>query len=185
MKVSLKKAEEDTTGNSDVMDGEETEPETEATAGETTESDTGTEEAEGEIEEQPSSSKVFTPKGSETKILKRPRHLSPPAPAPADDSVGQALLQYVNSKQAKIQKSGHDEDELFLNSQVATLRRLAPQAKAIAKLKIQQLLFDLEFPPQHAKPAPPPPQPPMPPIQHNMWGSDVVKDPNGSTYIKL
>ena len=39
-----------------------------------------------------------------------------------------------------------DEDELFLLSLVPTLKRLGPRNKTIAKMRFQQVLFDLEFP---------------------------------------
>ena len=40
-----------------------------------------------------------------------------------------------------------DEDELFCLSLVPTLKRLGPRNKTIAKMRFQQVLFDLEFPP--------------------------------------
>lgn len=39
-----------------------------------------------------------------------------------------------------------DEDELFCLSLVPTLKRLGPRNKTIAKMRFQQVLFDLEFP---------------------------------------
>lgn len=44
-------------------------------------------------------------------------------------------------------KRDHDEeDELFCLSLAANLKRLTPRNKAIAKMRFQQALFDLEFP---------------------------------------
>ena len=39
-----------------------------------------------------------------------------------------------------------DEDELFCLSLIPTLKRLGPRNKTIAKMRFQQVLFDLEFP---------------------------------------
>jgi len=38
-----------------------------------------------------------------------------------------------------------DEDELFCLSVAASLRRFNSQKKALAKLRIQQVLYDVEF----------------------------------------
>jgi hypothetical protein len=38
-----------------------------------------------------------------------------------------------------------DEDELFCLSVAASLRRFNPQKKALAKLRIQQVLYDVEL----------------------------------------
>lgn len=43
-------------------------------------------------------------------------------------------------------KYDDDEDELFFLSLVPTLKRLGPRNKTVAKMRIQQVLFDLEFP---------------------------------------
>lgn len=39
----------------------------------------------------------------------------------------------------------HDADEQFLLSYLQTLKRMTPKQNAIAKIKIQQVLFDVEF----------------------------------------
>ncbi|XP_030641147.1 uncharacterized protein LOC115821461 [Chanos chanos] len=39
----------------------------------------------------------------------------------------------------------HDEDELFLLSFVPALKRLSPQKRCAAKIKIQQIMYDVEF----------------------------------------
>ncbi|XP_028397294.1 uncharacterized protein LOC114521085 [Dendronephthya gigantea] len=49
-----------------------------------------------------------------------------------------------NGKRKRIECD--DEDELFFLSLVPTLKRLGPRNKTIAKMRIQQVLFDLEFP---------------------------------------
>lgn len=43
------------------------------------------------------------------------------------------------------QKQPPNEDELFCLSVAASLRRFSPQKKALAKLRIQQILYDVEF----------------------------------------
>ena len=47
-------------------------------------------------------------------------------------------------KSSPVKMESLDEDELFLMSQVAALRRLAPQQKAWAKLKIHEVLYQAE-----------------------------------------
>jgi hypothetical protein len=42
-------------------------------------------------------------------------------------------------------KQTSDEDELFCLSVAASLRRFNSQKKALAKLRIQQVLYDVEF----------------------------------------
>ena len=53
-----------------------------------------------------------------------------------------------------------DEDSLFGQSIAASLKKMDPRKKALAKIKLQQVLFDIEF----STPAPYPTQlpPPMP-----------------------
>jgi hypothetical protein len=43
------------------------------------------------------------------------------------------------------QKQTPDADELFCLSVAASLRRFSPQKKALAKLRIQQVMYDVEF----------------------------------------
>ncbi|PNF20039.1 hypothetical protein B7P43_G05810, partial [Cryptotermes secundus] len=43
------------------------------------------------------------------------------------------------------QNQSPDEDELFCLSVAASLRRFSPQKKALAKLRIQQVMYDVEF----------------------------------------
>jgi uncharacterized protein YwgA len=42
-------------------------------------------------------------------------------------------------------KQAPDEDELFCLSVAASLKRFSPQKKALAKLRIQQVMYDVEF----------------------------------------
>ena len=57
------------------------------------------------------------------------------------DPVEQFLLKEIkNNKQEE-----KDPDEMFCSSIVATLHRLEPKDNQMAKIKIQQLLFDFEF----------------------------------------
>ena len=65
--------------------------------------------------------------------------------------VDKAILKSVNSFHKSIiagqkkKRESDDEVELFYLSLVATLRRLRPCEKVIAKIQVQQLLFKLEF----------------------------------------
>ena len=46
-----------------------------------------------------------------------------------------------------------DEDDLFGQSVAATLKNLSPRQKALAKMRMQQLLYEVQFcPPQHPLP---------------------------------
>ena len=50
-----------------------------------------------------------------------------------------------------------DEEDHFAGSVAATLRRLQPRSRAIAKFRIQDILLQLEFPqPEPSVPAPTP-----------------------------
>ena len=53
-----------------------------------------------------------------------------------------------------------DEEDHFVASVASTLRRFSPRMKALAKVKIQELLLNLEFPPQQV-PLPPLPMTPF------------------------
>jgi hypothetical protein len=43
------------------------------------------------------------------------------------------------------QKPAPDEDDLFCLSVAASLRRFSPQKKALAKLHIQKVMYNVEF----------------------------------------
>ena len=69
------------------------------------------------------------------------------------EEVDKAMLKTVDclqksivARQQKINNESDDEDRLFSLSLVATLKRLGPREKAIAKMQMQQVLFNLEFP---------------------------------------
>ena len=53
----------------------------------------------------------------------------------------------VNSLKGLNQKQVSDEEELFGKHVAAVLRRLPNREKAMAKLQIQQVLTNIEFPP--------------------------------------
>ena len=57
-----------------------------------------------------------------------------PTPPPSENAGKRKRIEY------------DDEDELFCLSLVPTLKRLGPRNKTIAKMRFQQVLFDLEFP---------------------------------------
>ena len=59
-----------------------------------------------------------------------------------------------------------DEDSLVGLSIAASLRRLDPQKKALAKIRLQQVLYEMEFSP------PFPQQPNFPPFPTNFPNSD-------------
>jgi hypothetical protein len=50
-----------------------------------------------------------------------------------------------NADPPESRKHAPDEDELFCLSVAASLRRFSPQKKALAKLRIQQVMYDVEF----------------------------------------
>ena len=51
----------------------------------------------------------------------------------------------IESIQKKANPNDDDPDDLFCRSLVATLKRLSQKKNQMAKLKIQQLLFDIEY----------------------------------------
>ena len=75
-----------------------------------------------------------------------------------------------------------DEEDHFVASVVSTLRRFSPRMKALAKVKIQELLLNLEFPPQQVPP-PPLPMPlfctpgPVPVYTEHESGQDIHPGP--------
>ena len=48
-------------------------------------------------------------------------------------------------KQSKSETASADEDDLFGQSIAATLKKLPPQQKALAKVKMQNLLYEVQF----------------------------------------
>ena len=52
---------------------------------------------------------------------------------------------YLMKKLEALDENDEDEDSLFCRSLVPTLQRLTPRQNKLAKIKIQQLLFDIEF----------------------------------------
>ena len=54
--------------------------------------------------------------------------------------------QPLGAASSKRKRDNDDEDELFCLSLVPNLKRLTPRNKAIAKMRFQQALFELEFP---------------------------------------
>ena len=60
-----------------------------------------------------------------------------------NDPVEEFLLQELKGKGNA--EAAKDAEDLFCESIAPTLRRLSLQKRQLAKLKIQQLLFDIEF----------------------------------------
>lgn len=54
-----------------------------------------------------------------------------------EDNIDEQILNIISKE--------HDADEHFLLSYLPTLKRMTPKQNAIAKIKIQQVLFDVEF----------------------------------------
>ncbi|KAL4090867.1 hypothetical protein QTP88_025630 [Uroleucon formosanum] len=54
-----------------------------------------------------------------------------------EDNIDEQILNIISKE--------HDADEQFLLSYLQTLKRMTPKQNAIAKIKIQQVLFDVEF----------------------------------------
>lgn len=54
-----------------------------------------------------------------------------------EDNIDEQILNIISKE--------HDADEQFLLSYLPTLKRMTPKQNAIAKIKIQQVLFDVEF----------------------------------------
>ena len=59
------------------------------------------------------------------------------------DQLEDFLIKSIKDKQGE--KQVDDEEDLFCKSIAHTLRRLDTKSKQLAKIKIQQLLFELEF----------------------------------------
>ena len=57
-----------------------------------------------------------------------------------------SLKSIEENRCALVQKQEEDEDQLFGRHIAVTLRRLTSRQKAMAKLCIQQVLIDVEFP---------------------------------------
>ena len=55
-------------------------------------------------------------------------------------------LKSIEDRRAQRQVVSDDEDVLFGRQIAATLHRLTSRQKAVAKLRIQQVLIDVEFP---------------------------------------
>lgn len=62
------------------------------------------------------------------------------------DPFEEAVLHAVASRRNNTPPKPEDPDEMFLLSLLPTLKRLSDQQKASAKIKLQQLLYDVEFP---------------------------------------
>lgn len=65
-----------------------------------------------------------------------------------DTEINELLISSLASAQAKKPKV-NDEEGYFGQVIAATIRRLTPRQKAMAKLRIQQVLTDIEFPPDY------------------------------------
>ena len=67
-----------------------------------------------------------------------------------DDEIDECIIQSLKSieenRRALAQKQEEDDDQLFGRQIAITLHRLTTKQKAIAKLRIQQVLIDVEFP---------------------------------------
>ena len=67
-----------------------------------------------------------------------------------DDEIGECIMQSLKSieenRRALAQNQEEDEDQLFGRHIAVTLCRLTSRQKAMAKLRIQQVLIDVEFP---------------------------------------
>ena len=57
-------------------------------------------------------------------------------------------------RQLKETREEDDEDHLFGLSIAATLKKLEPQKKSLAKLRLQQVLYEVEYLPFHASSTP-------------------------------
>ena len=64
-----------------------------------------------------------------------------------DDEIEVMILKSLKDMQERrVQRNMEDEEELFGRQIAATLRRLSNRQKASAKLSIQKVLIDVEFP---------------------------------------
>ena len=69
------------------------------------------------------------------------------------DEVDELLVKSLNSLQEKKAKTVTIDEEGHFGKQVAaSLRRYTPRQRAIAKLRIQQVLTEVEFPPEFMSP---------------------------------
>lgn len=65
------------------------------------------------------------------------------------DEIDGAIIRSLDSlNQRHLSRSVSDEEELFGKTVAANLRRLTPRQKAMAKLRIQTVLTEIEFPEQ-------------------------------------
>ena len=58
------------------------------------------------------------------------------------DEVSEQIIKYLDAKNKMPEKS---EEEIFALSIVPTLKRMTDQQKGLTKLRIQQVLYDIEF----------------------------------------
>ena len=67
----------------------------------------------------------------------------------SDDTTGQTsqILEQIGSIEMELKKNQDDdnEDSLYCRSLVPTLQKLPPRKNKLAKIKISQLLFEMEF----------------------------------------
>jgi len=100
--------------------------------------------ATGVGDDVPSTSQLTTPSGTNKAVVGRRVKRCRKA---VDDPVGDSIVSYLKGKQ--LNRSGKveiDEDETFMRSCVPALKRLSTEKRALAKLKINQLLVEMEFP---------------------------------------
>lgn len=86
-----------------------------------------------------------------------------------DEVDAEILRQLGNMKESEA-----DQDSLFAQSIAAALKQMDPQKKSLAKIKIQQSLFEVEFGPTY--PSQPPMLPPpstYPPFAANFNSEDI------------
>lgn len=69
-----------------------------------------------------------------------------------DELLVKSLYSLQDSKKAKTEQM--DEEEHYGQQIAHSLRRLNPRQKALAKIKIQELLFNIEFNPDPPAPTP-------------------------------
>lgn len=60
------------------------------------------------------------------------------------DEVSEQIIKYLDAKNKK-PETGKSEEEVFALSVVPTLKRMTDQQKGLAKLRIQKVLYDIEF----------------------------------------
>ena len=69
----------------------------------------------------------------------------------SSNQVSQAILKSLKTLEETVQEQQRvieDEDELFGKQVAMVMRRLTSRQKAMAKLRIQQVFLDVEFPPE-------------------------------------